>query len=118
MFGFGKILILAVIIAAVWYGFKFVGAFGRRQRAKNARREGNLKNAGDMVKCPMRHICRLGGAVNATDPNAPIEFLISESFLLIHCRCADMLPLLKTDRTGMLMASVTENSNQRPTFSR
>ena len=54
MFGFGKILILAVIITAVWYGFKFVGRLQakRQEELKDARREGNSKDAGDMVKCP------------------------------------------------------------------
>ena len=54
MFGFGKILVLAVIIAAVWYGFKFVGRLqaNRQEELKDARREGNSKDAGDMVKCP------------------------------------------------------------------
>ena len=54
MFGFGKILVLAVIIAAVWYGFKFVGRLQakRQEELKDARREGNSKDAGDMVKCP------------------------------------------------------------------
>ncbi len=53
MFGFGKFLILAVIIAAVWYGFKFVGRLQakRQEELKDARREGDLKNAGNMVKC-------------------------------------------------------------------
>tara|TARA_B100000676_G_scaffold214600_1_gene211047 strand:- start:889 stop:1116 length:228 start_codon:yes stop_codon:yes gene_type:complete len=54
MFGFGKILVLAVIIAAVWYGFKFVGRLQakRQEELKDARREGDSKDAGDMVKCP------------------------------------------------------------------
>ena len=54
MFGFGKILVLAVIIAVVWYGFKFVGRLQakRQEELKNAGREGNSKDAGDMVKCP------------------------------------------------------------------
>ena len=53
MFGFGKILVLAVIIAVVWYGFKFFGRLQakRQEELKNAGREGNSKDAGDMVKC-------------------------------------------------------------------
>ena len=53
MFGFGKILVLAVIIAAVWYGFKFAGRLQarRQEELKDARREVDSKDAGDMVKC-------------------------------------------------------------------
>lgn len=54
MFGFGKILVLAVIIAAVWYGFKFVGRLqaNRQEEPRDGGREGDSKDAGDMVKCP------------------------------------------------------------------
>jgi len=54
MFGFGKILVLAVIIVAVWYGFKLVGRLQqkRQEELEDARREEESKTAGDMVKCP------------------------------------------------------------------
>jgi hypothetical protein len=50
MFGFsiGKLLVLAAIIAAVWYGFKFVG------QIRNSPQEpsGPDNGAEDMDKCP------------------------------------------------------------------
>jgi len=74
MFGFGKILVLAVIIAAVWYGFKFVGRLQAKRQAelKDARREGDLKNAGDMVKCPQcAAFVVAGGAAKCSKSECP-----------------------------------------------
>ena len=61
MFGFGKILVLAVIIAAVWYGFKFVGRLQakRQEELKDARREVEFEGRGRYGEMPaMRRICR------------------------------------------------------------
>ena len=74
MFGFGKILVLAVIIAAVWYGFKFVGRLqaNRQEELKDARREGNSKDAGDMVKCPQcAAFVVAGGAAKCSKSDCP-----------------------------------------------
>ena len=74
MFGFGKILVLAVIIAVVWYGFKFVGRLQakRQEELKDARREGNLKDAGDMVKCPQcAAFVVAGGAAKCSKSECP-----------------------------------------------
>ena len=68
MFGFSlyKLLVLAAILGAVWYGFKFIGRLDqRRKRALKTRREGaNGETAGgetaggvaraeEMVQCPV-----------------------------------------------------------------
>ena len=74
MFGFGKILVLAVIIAVVWYGFKFVGRLQakRQEELKNAGREGNSKDAGDMVKCQQcAAFVVAGGAAKCSQSECP-----------------------------------------------
>ena len=74
MFGFGKILVLAVIIAVVWYGFKFVGRLQakRQEELKNAGRECNSKDAGDMVKCPQcAAFVVAGGAAKCSKSECP-----------------------------------------------
>ena len=74
MFGFGKILVLAVIIAVVWYGFKFVGRLQakRQEELKDARREGDFKDAGDMVKCPQcAAFVVAGGAAKCSKSECP-----------------------------------------------
>ena len=53
MFGFQKLLVLAAIIAAVWYGFKLIG---RLDRARKARLESEGESASpagaeDMERC-------------------------------------------------------------------
>jgi len=63
MFGFGltKLLVLAAIIAAVWYGFKFVGRLdevrrGRADRERPQRRAAGNDSAAeieDTVQCPV-----------------------------------------------------------------
>ena len=56
MFGFSlpKLIVLAASIAAVWYGFKWVGRYNQIQQAKA--RERVRKNAADaaadMIPCP------------------------------------------------------------------
>lgn len=59
MFGFSftKLLVLAAIIAAVWYGFKMVGRLGEdRKTPVSQRKDGRTPAAGgdteDMVACP------------------------------------------------------------------
>lgn len=63
MFGFGltKLLVLAAIIAAVWYGFKFVGRLGEVRRRGADRERPQRRPAGDdsaaeiedTVQCPV-----------------------------------------------------------------
>ncbi len=56
MFGFSllKLLVLAAIIAAVWYGFKWVGRYGQVQqvKAKKQVRQNQTDEAADMIPCP------------------------------------------------------------------
>ncbi len=67
MFGFSlpKLLVLAAILAAVWYGFKFVGRLDR-MRKEEIKNRGKRADAGDdgpddptladteeMVQCPV-----------------------------------------------------------------
>jgi len=33
-FGFGKLIILAIVVAAIWYGFKFVGRLDQQRKRK------------------------------------------------------------------------------------
>jgi len=55
MLGFSlpKLLVLALIIAVVWYGFKWIGKVDRdRKAAVKARRDEPVsRDAEDMVKC-------------------------------------------------------------------
>ena len=58
-FSLSKIVVLAAIVVAVWYGFKFIGRLDKRrkeeavaaQRAERAERAPEV-DGGDMVKCP------------------------------------------------------------------
>ncbi len=88
MFGFSlyKLLVLAAILGAVWYAFKFIGRLDqRRKRALKTRREGaNGETAGgvaasggvaraeEMVECP---VCKVyvaaGGAGNCGRGDCP-----------------------------------------------
>ncbi|MED5359210.1 MAG: hypothetical protein VYD85_12450 [Pseudomonadota bacterium] len=74
MFGFGKLMVLAVIIAAVWYGFKCFGRLqaNRQEKLRDAGREGNSKDAGDMVKCPQcTAFVVAGGAAKCSKSECP-----------------------------------------------
>ena len=63
-FSFQKLLVLAAIVAAIWYGFRWVGRLQkmrdaeqklRRQEARGAARGASAKQeppAEDMVQCP------------------------------------------------------------------
>lgn len=62
MFGFSlpKLVVLAVIIAAVWYGFKFLGRLEAKRKAelKAAKKGGSATQAADlaaesMIQCPV-----------------------------------------------------------------
>ena len=52
--GLGKLLLLVLAVAAVWYGFKLVGRLDRKRKAKPA---GNKKqdtgSIGKMDQCPV-----------------------------------------------------------------
>lgn len=56
MFGFSlpKLLVLAAIIAAVWYGFKWVGRYKEIQESamKERTRKNEADAAADMIPCP------------------------------------------------------------------
>lgn len=72
-FSFGKILVLAIAIAAVWFGFRYFTALGQaareRQEAggpapRSARKPAAL-DAEEMTACP-----RCGTYVSASKPGA------------------------------------------------
>ena len=58
MLGFSltKIVVLATIVAAVWYGFKFVGRLEKRRKedlaAYRKPEPADIKGVGEMIKCP------------------------------------------------------------------
>lgn len=61
MFSIPKLLVLAVIILVVWYGFKLVGRLDekRKQEVKDGRRRGSPRKKAaredsteDLVRCP------------------------------------------------------------------
>lgn len=57
MFGFSlsKILVLAAIIAVVWFGFKWVARVNKLRQSAAKQKVGgggSAENAEDMVKCP------------------------------------------------------------------
>ena len=58
MFGFSftKLIVLAAIVVAIWYGYKFVGRLDKRRKEQLAstrkRASAKIKNIGDLVKCP------------------------------------------------------------------
>lgn len=54
MLGFSltKLIVLVAIIAAVWYGFKWISRYNRLQQAKAAKDGGDGDAIEDMVKCP------------------------------------------------------------------
>ena len=62
MFGFSlqKLIVLAGIVAAVWYGFKLVGRLQAARKVDAAQRQNTAKRPGaargeaeDMVQCPV-----------------------------------------------------------------
>ncbi|MGD8809992.1 MAG: hypothetical protein PVG24_10330 [Gammaproteobacteria bacterium] len=51
-FGFGKLLVLAAIVALVWYGFKFVGRMDRQRKRKvEEDKKKSADSIGEMEKC-------------------------------------------------------------------
>lgn len=60
-FGLGKLLVLAAIVAAVWYGFKFIGRLQEVQRDQQRmgakkpprRKAGKPEAVEDTVQCPV-----------------------------------------------------------------
>lgn len=82
MFGFGitKLLVLAGLIAAVWYGFKFVGRLDearRRQAAETGprRRAGSERKSEaieDTVQCPVCGAYVVAGSASPCErPDCP-----------------------------------------------
>lgn len=54
-FSFGKVLLLAVVIAGVWYGWRWlqrVQAVSRDEELKQAQDRARTIGGEDMVKCP------------------------------------------------------------------
>ncbi len=71
-FGFSKLLLLAAIIAAVWYGFKFVGRLQETQRNRPQARSRPDRDGGgkpraveDTVQCP---VCKAYVVARAAAP--------------------------------------------------
>jgi uncharacterized protein len=53
-FGFGKLLVLAIIVAVIWYGFKFVGRVDQQRKRKlDEERRKTADSIGEMEKCPV-----------------------------------------------------------------
>ena len=49
-----KIIILAAIVAAVWYGFRFVARLDQQRKQRVARKERDaVDEVSDTVKCPV-----------------------------------------------------------------
>ena len=55
MFGFSitKLLVLAAIVATVWYGFKIIGRIGAGKGAADEKVTKKDASAQDMKKCPV-----------------------------------------------------------------
>ncbi len=55
-FSFTKLVVLAAIVAAVWYGFKFVSRLEQRRKedlaASRQPESADMKDVGEMIKCP------------------------------------------------------------------
>lgn len=78
MFGFSltKIVVLAAIVAAVWYGFKFVGRLEKRGKedlaAARKPEPVDAKDVGEMSKCPKCDaFVAANGAMNCGRSNCP-----------------------------------------------
>ena len=72
-FGFGKLLVLAIIVAAVWYGFKLVGRLDQQRKRKVAEaKKKPFDSIGEMEKC---RVCgtyvAAGGAGNCGRQGCP-----------------------------------------------
>jgi hypothetical protein len=58
MIGFSltKTIVLVAIVAAVWYGFKFVGRLEKRRKKELAMSQKfepvDINDVGEMIKCP------------------------------------------------------------------
>ncbi len=51
-FGFGKLLVLAIIVAAVWYGYKFIGRLDKQRKEKVTKdKKKTADSIGKMEKC-------------------------------------------------------------------
>lgn len=82
-----KLLVLAAVIALVWYGFKFVGrlqdqrkaegglgarAAGRPKTRRRASAEPKVPEAEDMVECPVcQAYVQARGATRCDRPDCP-----------------------------------------------
>jgi uncharacterized protein len=53
-FGFGKLIVLVAVVAAVWYGFKLVSRL-EQQRKRRVKEQGkqDADSVGKMEKCPV-----------------------------------------------------------------
>jgi hypothetical protein len=51
-FGIGKLIVLAAIVAAVWYGYKFVNRLDQKRKREAAESKSqNTETIDKMVKC-------------------------------------------------------------------
>ncbi|MEL0114052.1 MAG: hypothetical protein VW835_20160 [Rickettsiales bacterium] len=78
MLGFSltKIFVLAAIVLAVWYGFKFVSRLDKRRKEEIAEAKrvsaAAPSDAGDMIKCPKCDAFVVArGAMNCGRHNCP-----------------------------------------------
>lgn len=75
MFGFSlpKLVVLAAIIAAVWYGFKFLGRLEARRKAelKAAKTGGGDGKAQNMSQCPVCDTYVAAGAGSCDRADCP-----------------------------------------------
>jgi uncharacterized protein len=81
MFGFslGKLLVLAAIVAAVWYGFKYVGQLDKQRRQSVGRNDGGAPSQAtkrqttdseDTVRCPRCGVFYVAGNPHSCDDAA------------------------------------------------
>jgi uncharacterized protein len=75
MFGFSlpKLIVLAAIIAAVWYGFKFLGRLEAKRKAeiKAGKKAGGSGEAQNMILCPVCDIYVAAGAASCDRGDCP-----------------------------------------------
>ena len=75
MFGLSlpKLLVLAAIVAAVWYGFKFLGRLEAKRKAelKAAEKEAKGGATQSMVQCPVCETYVAAGAASCGRSDCP-----------------------------------------------
>lgn len=56
-FGFGKLIVLAVVVAAVWYGFKLITRLDQERKRKNRLREKRRQGTETVDKMEKCTVC-------------------------------------------------------------